>query len=201
MTEAATENRAPAAPSPRALLDPPGGALLWIIVALELLAFALVFALVAMLRVHAPALFHEGQEALDPRVGLALTLALVTSGWLVAEGVHAYRGGRLAVARRFHGAGVLVGLVFVGLKVHDYASKSAAGHGLGTNDFWDAYILGTGFHFVHVLIGLVLLAVTGWRMGRTRFEDAETAVAGTALFWHMCDLAWFFLFPLFYARS
>jgi heme/copper-type cytochrome/quinol oxidase subunit 3 len=51
---------------------------------------------------------------------------------------------------------------------------------------------------VHVLIGLVLLAYTARRLGRGRFEDPETAVAGSALFWHMCDVAWFFLFPLFF---
>ncbi len=51
-----------------------------------------------------------------------------------------------------------------------------------------------------MLVGLSMLVYVATRIGRAKFEDDETAVAGTALFWHMCDLAWFFLFPLFYAR-
>lgn len=195
--QTSTENTA----APRALDDPPGGLLMWIVVALELAAFAMVLGLIAYLRGAQTAVFRAGQAALHPGVGLALTLSLITSGWLAAEGVHAFRRSEFSRARRFYGAAVGTGLVFVGVKLYDYQSKVAAGFGLGTNDFWDAYFLGTGFHFLHVLVGLVLLAVVGRKIGRAKFEDAETAVAGTALFWHMCDLVWFFLFPLFFARS
>jgi nitric oxide reductase NorE protein len=184
----------------RALLDPPGGLLMWIVVGLELAVFAMIFFLVAYLRVHDPELYAAGQAALDPQVGLGLTITLVTSGWLAAEAVHAYRAADVARARRFYAGAVAVGAFFVALKVHEYASKIGGGFVLGTNDFWDAYLLGTGFHFAHVLVGLGLLAYVGAKIGRTKFEDEETAVAGTALFWHMCDLAWFFLFPLFFVR-
>jgi len=191
----------PQAPSTtRELLDPPGGLLMWMVFALEIFAFAMLFVGVAYLRRTQPALFHAGQAALDARMGLALTLALVTSGWLTAEGVHAFRASRFERARRFYGGAVLMGLVFVGLKISEYTSKSSAGYGLGVNDFWDLYFLATGFHFIHVLVGLGLIAYVGARVGKTTFEDPETTVGGTALFWHMCDLAWFFLFPLFFAR-
>ena len=59
---------------------------------------------------------------------------------------------------------------------------------------------GGSLHLVHVLIGLGMLLFVATRLGRKPFEDEETAVAGTALFWHMCDIAWLFLFPLFYVR-
>jgi len=185
----------------RPLFDPPGGVLMWIVVALELAAFGVLFALIAWMRLGDPEAFRAGQAALDPVVGVGLTLALVTSGWLLAEAVAAYRAQRFERCRRYYLAAILVGLVFVGLKIHDYVAKLGAGHGLGTSDFWDAYLLGTGFHFAHVLVGLGLLASVGARAGRARFEDDETAIAGTALFWHMCDVAWFFLFPLFFVRS
>ena len=185
----------------RPLLEPPGGPLMWIIVSHELLTFSIVFVLIAVLREGQPALFGQGQSALDPMQGLVLTLTLVTSGWFAAEAVHACRAQRFAKARVFYGAAIAGGLVFVGLKLRDYAALATEGHRLGSDDFWDAYFLSTGFHLVHVLVGLVLLISVGLRVGRTRFEDEETAIAGTALFWHMCDLAWFFLFPLFFARS
>ena len=185
----------------RPLLEPPGGSLMWIVVSLELLTFSIVFVLIALLRVGQPALFTQGQGALEPMQGLALTLTLVTSGWFAAEAVHACRAKRFGRARVFYGAAIAGGLFFVGLKLRDYAALASLGHRLGSDDFWDAYFLSTGFHLVHVLVGLVLLIAVAIRVGRTRFEDEETAIAGTALFWHMCDLAWFFLFPLFFARS
>ena len=188
-------------PIRRPLSDPPGGMLMWIVVALELAAFGIIFVFIALLRRGDPAMFRAGQAALDPWMGLGLTVVLVTSGWLTAEAVRAFRLGALVRSRRLYGAAIVSGLGFVVLKLVDYASKLTSGHTLGVNDFWDAYLLGTGFHFAHVLVGLGLLTSVALRVGRTRFEDDETAIAGTALFWHMCDIAWFFLFPLFFMRA
>lgn len=171
------------------------------IVPLELLTFSLAFVWIAMMRREEAAACREAQAALDLPYGVALTVSLVTSGWLLAEGVHAFRAARLDRARRFYGGAVGFGVVFVALKIADYARLHAGGHWLGASAFWDAYVLATGFHLAHVLVGLVLLVVVGRRVGRGAFDDAETSVAGTAVFWHMCDVAWFFLFPLFYARA
>ncbi len=172
--------------------------MLWIIVSLELLTFSIVFVLLAVFRSRAPELFRANQECLDLDLGLALTLILVTSGALAAAGVHAFRRDQLPRSRTLFLAAAATGIVFVAIKAFDYVVHAKAGHGLGTNDFWDAYVLATGFHLAHVLVGVVLLIVVGRQIGRSPFADNETAVAGSALFWHMCDVAWFFLFPLFY---
>lgn len=185
----------------RRLDDPPGGVLLWLIVTLELLTFAMVFGLVAHLRGAEPDVFTQGQAALSLPFGFALTVLLVTSGALAARAVHHHRQQHASAARRyFHLAG-LVGAAFVVVKVSDAATHLAAGHRLGSSDFWDAYYLATGFHFVHVLVGLGLLVGVAARVGRVKFRDEETAVVGSTLFWHLCDVAWFFLFPLFFARA
>lgn len=184
----------------RALEEPPGGVLLWLIVALELLTFAMVFGVIAHQRKGSPQAFAEGQASLSLPMGLALTLALVTSGALAAQAVHHFREERRRSSRRWFLASAGVGAVFVVLKVVDSLNHLHAGHRLGTSDFWDAYWMGTGFHFLHVLVGLGLLLGVAARVDRAKFTDEETAVAGSALFWHMCDVAWFFLFPLFFAR-
>jgi len=183
----------------RPIDNPPGGLLVWLVVTLELLTFSVVFVLLALFRTGQPELFGAEQAALDVDAGLVLTLVLVTSGALAAGGVHAFRREQLGRARALFLTAGATGIGFVGLKLFDYVAHADAGHGLGTNDFWDAYVLATGFHLAHVLVGVGLLLVVGWKIGRAQFEDAETAVAGSALFWHMCDVAWFFLFPLFYA--
>lgn len=185
----------------RPLADPPGGALLWIIVGLELGTFALVFASVAWLRAGDPAGFAAGQQALSGPFGLLLTLILLTSGAFAAHAVAKYRHGHIAGARRYFQVATAVGAGFAVLKAYDYALHFGAGRGLGVSEFWDVYLLATGFHYAHVLVGLGLLGGLASRVGLTEFSDEESAVAGSALFWHMCDVAWFFLFPLFYAVS
>jgi nitric oxide reductase NorE protein len=49
----------------------------------------------------------------------------------------------------------------------------------------------TGFHALHVIMGLVLLVIVGWR---NSLENLETGAA----FWHMVDLIWLILFPIVY---
>ncbi|MCA9605262.1 MAG: cytochrome c oxidase subunit 3 [Myxococcales bacterium] len=181
----------------RSWFDPPGGVLMWIIVSLELVTFSIVFVMIALMRTEHPTMFANGQRLLDPAFGLALTLMLLTSGWLVAEAVHAVRASHLERARAYYFFGLVFGLVFVVMKLFDFWAK------LGTelsmdDDFGAAYILATGFHFAHVLVGLAMLTRVASKLGRRPFDDEETAVAGTGLFWHMCDLAWLFLFPLFF---
>lgn len=192
--------KATEAPSPRRLEEPPGGVLLWLIVGLELVTFAMVFGLIAHQRTGSPQAFAEGQAALSLPMGLALTLVLVTSGALAAQAVHLFREDHRAASRRWFLAAAGVGAIFVVLKVIDSVDHLRAGFRLGSSDFWDAYWLGTGFHFLHVLVGLGLLLGVAARVDRAKFTDEETAIAGSALFWHMCDVAWFFLFPLFFAR-
>lgn len=183
----------------RALTDPPGGPLLWIIVGLELGTFALIFAAIAWLRSSDPSGFAAGQQALSGPFGLALTLVLLTSGGLAAQAVADYRRGHTTAARRYFQAATAVGASFAILKVYDYSVHFSAGRGLGVSDFWDVYLLATGFHFAHVLVGLGLLGGLSSRVGLGQFSDEESAVVGSAVFWHMCDVAWFFLFPLFFA--
>lgn len=190
----------PPTAAPRPLLDPPGGLLIWLIVTLELGTFGIIGGVLAALRAGQPATFHAGQAALAPAVGLAYTVALVTSGWLAAEAVHAGRARRRRRARALMIAAIAAGLVFVGLKLHDGAALLGAGFGLSTDDFWMGYFFATGFHLVHVLVGLVLLAVAAVRVGGDRPDDDATVTA-LVLFWHMCDLAWFLLLALLYTRS
>ncbi|MBK7073413.1 MAG: cytochrome c oxidase subunit 3 [Myxococcales bacterium] len=187
------------APS-RPLSDPPGGVLMWLIVTIELVTFAIIGGALAYLRRDQPAVFHAGQAALSPIVGLGYTLLLVTSGWLAAEAVAALRRERRARARGLLLAAIAFGLGFVGLKLHDGAGLIAAGHDLGSDDFWTGYFFATGFHLVHVAVGVLLLAVGAARTRRGDADDAEV-VEALVLFWHMCDVAWFILLAVLYTGA
>jgi nitric oxide reductase NorE protein len=87
---------------------------------------------------------------------------------------------------------------FQGIKLWE-ADKMAEGVDLSTNTFYMFYLLLTGFHFLHVLVGLLAL---GWLWLRTRrgaYDSTDCHALETgAAFWHMVDLLWIVLFPLVY---
>lgn len=184
----------------RPLFEPPGGVLMWLIVTVELVTFAIIGAALAYLRGDQPVVFRAGQAALSPAVGLGYTLLLVASGWLAAEAVAALRRDHRGRARWALVGAIGFGLGFVGLKLHDSAALIAAGHDLGSDDFWTGYFFATGFHLVHVAVGLVLLAVAFARSRRGAADDAEV-VEALVLFWHMCDIAWFILLAVLYTGA
>ena len=66
----------------------------------------------------------------------------------------------------------------------------------GGNLWLSAYFLITGLHAVHVIVGILLLAIPAlaWNLGRGWFPYLENA----ALYWHFVDLVWIFLFPIVY---
>jgi len=57
----------------------------------------------------------------------------------------------------------------------------------------------TGLHFLHVLAGVGFLLVTAWQANRGAYgSGAPSTVEAVAIFWHLVDLIWVFLFPLIY---
>jgi len=85
----------------------------------------------------------------------------------------------------------LLGAVFLVIKIHEYADVAGQGISTETHPFFTFYYLLTGFHALHVLAGMVILALVAWK---TTSRNVEV---GTA-FWHMVDLVWVLLFPVIY---
>jgi nitric oxide reductase NorE protein len=93
----------------------------------------------------------------------------------------------------------LSGGVFMGIKLQEYGGVFAAGISLSTSTFWFYYLFVTGLHFLHVLAGVAFLAPTALRARRGEYGSSRTAtVEAVAVFWHLVDLIWILLFPLFY---
>jgi cytochrome c oxidase subunit 3 len=59
------------------------------------------------------------------------------------------------------------------------------------------YFTATGLHAVHLLIGIVLLAILAWRFGQPKPPSA-ISVRNAALYWHLVDMVWVFLYPVLY---
>lgn len=91
----------------------------------------------------------------------------------------------------FSDRGDWLGGVFCVLKLREYGAKADQGIHIETNDFFTLFYLMTGFHFLHVIFGVVLLGIAA-------FKPKVDSVVTVCAFWHMVDLVWVLLFPLVY---
>lgn len=173
---------------------PPGGILLWIIIFLELMTFGIALVSLAFSAKENPQLFHESSLHLNRTFGTINTIFLLTSGFFVANAVYNFKERNFYKASFQLKIAMLGGLLFIVLKSIEYYIKIEAGYLLDTNSFFTFYWLLTGFHIIHVVVGLVILFMLNRNLKTKAIEDVEASAA----FWHMCDLIWLLLFPVLY---
>jgi nitric oxide reductase NorE protein len=182
----------------KAITSPPGGLLIWILILLEVFTFGLALSGLIYYRLQEPELFAQSTAFLNTTLGGINTVVLLTSGFCIASAVHYFKKGNLSNGINSMLGTVLMGCTFLAIKWYEYGEKLDMGLGMEENMFFTFYWLLTGFHFIHVVVGLVILVfllvrITD-RRKTTKIEDIE---AGGA-FWHMCDLIWLLLFPTLY---
>lgn len=173
------------------LAELPGEPMIWVLIFSELVVFGLLLAAFAVARAVNPSVFASGQAVLDAGLASVNTVVLVTSGWAAARGAAAARDGVVPACRRWLALAIGLGCAFVAIKLLEYANEIATGAGLETSAFFTLYFLLTGFHLLHVVLGMVILAVV------LRSAEAGAVETGTS-FWHMVDLVWVVMFPIIY---
>jgi nitric oxide reductase NorE protein len=169
----------------------PGNPLMWVLIASELAVFGLALLGYAGARARDPLGFVAAQDTLDRLAGTINTAILLTSGLFAALANEAARLGRRNLARGFLSAAGALGIAFLAVKGWEYAREFAAGADIDSSPFFTLYFLVTGFHALHVVLGLVILAIVA------RSATPGAVETGTA-FWHMVDLIWVVVFPCFY---
>ena len=93
----------------------------------------------------------------------------------------------------------LLGSLFIGGQVYEFTTFLREGLGYTTSPFSSAFFTLTGFHGVHVSVGIVMimsLYVSSLR-GNLRRESAET-VEIVGLYWHFVDVVWILIFTVIY---
>jgi nitric oxide reductase NorE protein len=178
---------------------PPGDLAIWIFILAELSVFAAFFAAYAFGRLGQVELFNAYQQTLDRRSALINTLALITGSYFVVRATAAIREDDSRGCFDWLLAALGMGTLFVVLKSAEYAHHLGEGIHLGTNRFYMFYLSLTFFHFMHVLMGMVILAAVALKARRGGYSAAEhTGVETGGAYWHMVDLVWLILFPLVY---
>ncbi|KAA3633128.1 MAG: nitric oxide reductase [Bacteroidetes bacterium] len=178
---------------------PPAGILLWIIIFVELLTFTIGIGVFLYQRSQDPASFSESAAMLNETFGVINTLVLITGGFMMATSLHQLKSGNNRKSLIWIRGASLMGVLFLVIKGYEYYEKMVKGLTIDYDSFYSFYWLLTGFHFIHVLVGVVILVILarGIRKGdysKSEYLDVESGGA----FWHMCDLIWLFLFPVMY---
>lgn len=177
----------------------PGDLAMWFFILAELTVFGIFFAVYGVARQRDAALFAAGQAQLLLWPALLNTLLLIAGSATVAAAVRAFAANLVASGRRYLLATLLLGGGFVLLKGWEFATKFAAGITLSSSDFWMFYLSLTFFHFLHVILGLVIVAAVYLHARRGTYDAANhDGVETAAAYWHMVDLVWVVLFALVY---
>ena len=177
----------------------PGDAAWWMFLTAEFATICIFCVTFAVMRAADPVGFAASQAHLDPTLAFTNTLILITSGWCAARGVLAIKGGRAKATSYWYGAALLLGVVFLFIKTSEYSAKSAEGISLGTDTFFFFYYFLTGFHYLHVMLGVVFLGYIIVKTSRGAIDEATVHnTESSAAFCHMLDLVWVILFPLLY---
>lgn len=183
--------------------SPPGDFGIWLVVYIELITFGLLFVGYAFARAGEIEIFNQSQLLLDQKLGFINTLILLTSSYFVVKALEAVKIFEAEAARekasRWLMYAMSLGALFLVIKILEISDKYSQGINLSTNTFFMFYIILIVFHFLHVVLGMIILFnvrqnVKAQMYSKDNFKGMETG----GVYWHLVDLLWIILFPLVY---
>lgn len=130
-------------------------------------------------------------------LGLGVTVMLLASSFFMNRAETAIRFGDQKGFLRSTLITLVLGVLFL-LGVVGVEWQIAPG-GPADGAAWSLFYAMTGFHALHVLSGVIFLAVV-YRNGRNGMYSAERhwQVEAAAVYWHFVDVAWIFFYPALY---
>ncbi|MDP3276690.1 MAG: cytochrome c oxidase subunit 3 family protein [Deltaproteobacteria bacterium] len=192
---------------------------MWVFVATEILMFGGLFVAYLLFKSQEPQMFLEAHHRLNREMGAANTVVLLFSSLTAALAVRSSQLGKRKQTSALLVVTILCALVFLVVKYFEYTHKfhdgllpgrfftahlpehAHNGHVLPqrAHMFFALYFMMTGLHGVHVILGISILTWVLIRNQRGEFSpEYFTAVEIGALYWHLVDLVWIYLFPLLY---
>lgn len=182
---------------------------MWLFIFTEILLFGGLFIVYSVYRFRNPVAFHIAHQELSITMGLINTIILLISSATVAISISAMQKGDKKLTMMMLVLTLLLALTFLINKYFEWGAKFE--HGMypgselmkmlsnGDMLFFSLYFFMTGLHGIHIIVGMALLSVSllkvkSGSIHSTRFVLLENS----GLYWHLVDLIWIFLFPLFY---
>ena len=182
---------------------------MWLFIFSELLLFGGLFITYSVYRYMHPEAFHLAAQELDVTMGTINTVILLISSMTIAMSTTSIQKKDKKTTLILIGITMVLALVFLINKYFEWSGKishsiypgSQLLNDLGQGDtlFFGLYFFMTGLHAVHIIVGMVILGfvfVFVWK-DKLTFDNFQLLENG-GLYWHLIDLIWIFLFPLFY---
>lgn len=185
---------------------------MWIFLLTEVMFFGGMFTGYAIYRWKFHDAFAAGSDKLDILLGGFNTAVLIGSSFTMAMAVWAAQTNKRKALMAFLIATMILGGVFLGVKYVEYSHKfhdhlvpgphfewEDAGLKQHVQLFYSFYFAMTGFHALHMIIGIGVLLPILWSAYKGRYDEHYyNPVENFGLYWHFVDIVWIFLFPLLY---
>jgi cytochrome c oxidase subunit III len=185
---------------------------MWLFLFTEILLFGGLFILYSAYRARYPLEFHDGGQHLNVFIGVTNTVILLTSSLTVALSIGAIQRGNRRMSILCVSGTILFGALFLTNKYIEWSGEIH--HGLYPNSpvlmkrapgdqiFFGLYYSMTGLHGLHVFAGMTLLSVMLVLLIRKKItRDDFNRLENAGLYWHLVDVIWIFLLPLFYLAA
>jgi cytochrome c oxidase subunit 3 len=163
----------------------------------ESMLFVGLFVAYGAFRVVAESWPPDGTPDLELLLPAINTLILVASSFVIHRGDVAVKQGDVAGVRRWFLITMAMGATFLAGQAYEYKHL---GFGLTSNLFGSTFYILTGFHGLHVFVGIVLMGIV---VGRSLLpghytEAKHFGVEAAEIYWHFVDVIWILLFTLLY---
>jgi cytochrome c oxidase subunit 3 len=182
---------------------------MWLFLFTEILLFGGLFLVYAVYRDAHSSDFHVAARELSTVIGAVNTVILLTSSLTMALSIAALQRGKRISSALLQAATIILAFAFLVNKYFEWSEHIHHGYYPGSEDllakghgqtlFFGLYYVMTGIHGLHVLIGMGLIAFMFVLTLRRNISSSDfIKLENTGLFWHLVDVIWIYLFPLFY---
>ncbi|SHE84255.1 cytochrome c oxidase subunit 3 [Mariniphaga anaerophila] len=183
---------------------------MWLFIFTELLLFGVLFVIYSVYRYINHDAFLLAAGELDTTVGAVNTVILLISSMTIAMSTTSLQKRNKLLTLLLTGVTLVLGVVFLVNKYFEWGSKFEHGIWPGSEYlienlsqgeilFFGLYFIMTGLHALHIIIGLVLIVVVMWKVYTGKvYAERAALLDNSGLYWHLVDIIWIFLFPLFY---
>lgn len=170
----------------------------WVYLMTDLLMFAVLFAVFAVLRKSTNG-GPGAADLLNPDLAFIETVLLLTSSFSAGIGLIAARRGRISQTMQWFGLTFLLGVAFLSLELNEFYSLIRDGHTMQSSAFLSSFFVLLGTHGLHIVSGLLWMAIILVFVAKRGLTHGNVRkLALLSLFWHFLDIVWIFIFTVVY---
>ncbi len=170
----------------------------WLYLMTDCMLFASLFATFAVLRT-ATADGPSGADIFQLPLMLVSTVILLVSSFACGIALIGLKNRNMVQIAWGLTATFVLGVAFLSIEIYEFAHLINEGYGPDRSAFLSAFFTLVGTHGLHILVGLIWLAVLGWvfyKRGINAKSGRQLTIFG--MFWHFLDLVWIFVFTIVY---